>query len=311
MPSVNVSGLASFAYKYQKEIITQVYLKLEDQGLTVIEDVSVSMKFPKFIVGNTLQQYNSTFAGAGTIVFSDRELVVHDAKAEYSIDSYAFESTYLRLNRKDATLIDIPYENYFWQKIIEKLADEIVKSVIWYGDTADTSSNLALRITDGFAKMIAAAVTAGSLTPVVTGVPDATNAVSKFEGLYSAAMAQYPALESADDLTLYASKSQVRNYLINYRSNFPFDPNIYSDGNKNLDLKISNGKCKIMGVDWLAGSNKLILTPQMNLKFGTNKMSDMNAIRMVEKEWTQNIGIRFVMGLQIADTEVLFVNDAT
>ena len=311
MPSVDVTGLASFAYKYQKEIITQVYLKLENQGLTVIEDVSVSMKFPKFVVGNTLQKYNSTFTGSGTIVFSDRELVVHDAKAEYSIDSYAFESSYLRLNRKDATLTEIPYENYFWQKIVEKLADEIVKSVIWSGDTTDTSGNLALRITDGYAKLIAAAVTAGDVVPITTGTPTSSNAVAKFELLYTSALAQYPVLDSQEDLTIYASKTQVRNYMINYRATFPYDPNIYSDGAKDLDLKIANGRCKILGVDWLAGSNKLLLTPQLNLKFGTNKMSDMNAIRMVEKEWTQNVGIRFVMGLQITDTEVLFVNDAT
>lgn len=309
--AVDVSGIPAFAHKFQKEILSQVYMKLENQGITVMENVDVAYRFPKFSVSPSLAPYSSTYTGAGAAVLSDRELVVRDAKAEYSLDPYDFEATYLRQHRRDANLATMPYENFFWQKIVEKIADEIVRYVIWYGDTTDTNTIKAYRITDGFKKIIAAAVTASTITPIVTGTPTSSNAVAKAELMYTTAMSQYPGLESADNLVLYMSHAQRRNYNINYRASLPYDPNNYSDGVKKTYLTISDGKCEIRGVDWLNGSNKYILTPESNLVFGTNKLSDLSTIKVVPKVWGMDTGIRFVMGLQIADLEVLFVNDAT
>ena len=193
--------------------------------------------------------------------------------------------------------------------VVNKISDELVRSVIWKGDTTDTSGNKAIAICDGFKKLIAAAVTATEVTPIVTGTPTSSNAVSKFELVYQTAIASYEALSELP-MIMYCSKLQKMNYKTDYRTRFTYDPSNYSDGKENLYLKLSEGQVEIKAVNWLNGSNKIIMTPQTNLKLGTNQMSDMNAINIIKQMWAYEAGIRFVVGLQIADTDVLFVNDA-
>lgn len=312
MASVDVSGIPSFAAKYQKEIILQFLMKLENQGLTLEEDISTSTRFPKFIVDSALQPYSETFEGAGSLVLSDRELTTAPAKDEYLLNSFEFEKSYLRLNQKAATAIQIPYENYFWQQVVGKISDNLIRSTIWKGDTTDVTTNKAIRICDGFKKIIATEVAGGGLVPIVTGTPNNTNAVSKLELLYSSAINSYEALSDLP-MMLYCSKAQKMNYKQDYRARYPYDgdPSTYENGTEKLYLKLAEGQnVEIKAVNWLNSINKLILTPQLNMKVGTNKLSDMNAIKIVPDVWVQKCGIRFVFGMQIADLEVCFVNDA-
>ncbi|MBS1684751.1 MAG: hypothetical protein JSS76_08355 [Bacteroidetes bacterium] len=309
--SVDVSGIGSFAEQYDKQIILQALLGLAKQGIFIDENVSTSKKYPKYIVQSGLQPYSPTFTGEGSLVLSDRELTTKPAKDEYLIDAFEFEDTYLRLNRKDATLDVIPYENYFWQQVAGRVTDKLITSVIWKGDTDDVSTNKAIRICDGLEKILAQAVIDGDVTPVVTGALTSSNAVGKMELVYSTAMAAQPALISKP-MIIYCSPTNRLNYKLNYRSSYPQDgdPETYENGVKTLYLKLAEQPVEIKAVDWLAGSNKLILSPADNLIMGTNKMSDMNTLKVVPDVWTQKIGLRFVVGLQIRDTEVLFANDA-
>jgi len=74
-------------------------------------------------------------------------------------------------------------------------------------------------------------------------------------------------------------------------------------------LPKTNNNCMIKPVSWLAGSNRLICTPANNLVVGTDQLSDMNQLTNIPQHYHLETSLSFLMGTQIADLDVLTIND--
>lgn len=74
-------------------------------------------------------------------------------------------------------------------------------------------------------------------------------------------------------------------------------------------LPKTDQKAIIKPVNWLAGSNRILCTPANNLILGTDKTSDMNQLTVIPTHYKLETSLSFAIGTQIADLDVLTVND--
>lgn len=301
-----LNNLSAYGGKYAPGLIGQVFRNLLEQGLTILQNVKGPTKYARLKVGRGLKAYTGIFQPSDLLNYSDRELSPKMAQYDLLIDPRKYRDSYMtEVIDKNSKWYGIPEENYVWAQVLAELADEIVQYCIWKGDT--TSNDPASKIVDGLRKAILQIIAAGR--PAITlGVITNNNAVGKFETLYETAMdgnSQFRKMA----MNLYCSYSNQDKYIENYRDAFPQDPAIYSDGEKPLKLKKSNGKVTITAVDWLQDSDALILTPQTNLLMGTDKLSDLNTINTVKDVYTLKAGISFTMGFQVRDEEGIWYSD--
>lgn len=297
-----LTNLSTYSGKYAKGLIGQVFRNLLAQEVTILQTIKGPTKFAKLKVSRGLKPYTGTFSAGNILDYSDRELSPKMAQFDINIDPRKYRDSFMTESiEKNSKYYGIPEENFVWMKILEELADEIVQYSIFLGDTA--SGDNAKKIVDGFQKII----TAMSLTPIATGAIDDTNAVAKFEQMFSEAVATNSVWRNRA-MNLWCSYENAENYVKNYRAVFPNDPSIYSDGTKPMFIKISNGKTKITPVDWIT-DDSLILAPKENLVMGTDKLSDLNTINTIQDVYSLKAGISFTMAFQVLDDEAIWVND--
>lgn len=301
-----LTNLSAYSGKYSNELIGQVFRSLDKAGITILENIKGTTKFPKLKIGRGLKPYTGNFVPSNVLDYSDRALTPEMAQFDINIDPRKYRNSFMTESiDKNSKYYGIPQENFVWAKVTEELADEIIQYIIGDGDT--TSSDNASKITDGLKKKLLEIIAAG-LAPITTGVTTSSNAVANFEKLYAEAMANNDAWRGKP-LNLYCSYTNKDNYVVDYRSRFAQDPSIYSNTPGELFLKISEGMCKITPVSWLAGSQRLILAPKENLVLGTDKMSDLNTINTIQDVYSVKAGISFTIGLQILDDEAIWCND--
>lgn len=296
----DVSAAAAYGTKFAKGIILKIWSSLKDQGITVYPSIKGPTKFGKLSAGAGLKPYTGTFSATGGIALTDRELVPTLAAYEFSLDPKKYYDTWAAdMIGAAATDKQIPFANYMWQEIAAEVEDELVNSVIGIGDTSDVSSNLAIRITNGLIKIIDAI----GLTPVATGAITSADVITQLQAVYRSV----PAKVRKYMMNMYVSQNTADLYNLKYRDLYHAMPT-YNEFAQ-TDLPLGSGKCKITPVEWLGDSDAVILTPQKNLVLGTDSLSDMNQIKMVEKVYGYDCAINFSVGFQVPDTEVIFIND--
>ncbi|HQW95340.1 MAG TPA: hypothetical protein PKX86_09625 [Bacteroidia bacterium] len=299
MATPNLSAAAAYGTKFAKGILLKVFSGLAEQGITVYTGIKGPTKFGKMAAGVGLKAYNGTFTAPGGVVFTDRQLTPALATYETQIQPLLYYNKWMADQiRANATAKDIPFENYMWQQITQEIQHELVNSVLGIGDTTDVSSNLAIRITDGFNKIIDAI----GLTPVATGAITAANVITQLESVYESIPARY----RKHKMNMYMSYSVADMYNKKYRELFHDKPTYNAFGQQTLD--IGNGNCIIKPVEWIT-DGKIIVAPQENMVLGTDSMSDMNTIEMVKTVYGFDTAIVFSIGLQVPDPEFIWIND--
>lgn len=161
----------------------------------------------------------------------------------------------------------------------------------------------ARAVTKGIGAYLADAITAGDITPVTTGVTDATDT-------YEACVEVYrdldPAYKMADEILLYVSHNKYEQ----------LEDNIENTITKNfmvmdglLTLPKTSKKCRIIAAPFMGESNRIIATLPRNFVFGTDLESDMNDIDVQKQGYALWYMTEGVAGLQIADTQAIACND--
>jgi len=156
----------------------------------------------------------------------------------------------------------------------------------------------------GFAKLIADAITANSLTPVATGAITDADAYGQFTEMYRSLPVAYQKagvnIYGSFD-SVYALQDDFESKVSKYTERDPATGEIY--------LAKTNRKCKVVAASWMGSSGRLIATPKENLLIGTDLLSDLNKIRTKENLRTLEVGIDFALGTQIRDLDAIRVNN--
>ena len=191
-----------------------------------------------------------------------------------------------------------PFYEQSLNHISKAFLDEVLRNSLYLG-VRNPAGTTAAAIADGFGTIIAGLITATTLSPVVTGAITDANGVDKFEQMITA----LPAWMRERGGIIYCSYAKFDNFRKNYRTafNFQFDKN--AEGRYKLD----NLNFEIRPVAWMGSSSRLLATIENNLVFGT----DVERVQVAASQRRNIIEVRLMMpiGMQIQDTEAIFVND--
>ncbi|RYC69788.1 hypothetical protein [Spirosoma sordidisoli] len=146
---------------------------------------------------------------------------------------------------------------------------------------------------------------------IATGTIDATNAFDKVTNFYLAIPEEIRNLGGI----IRCSRSTYDNYNMSALAKF-------TNGTSFLDIAGANGKVigkSIFGSDgkwilqpasWMSGSKRLVADVDKNLYFGTDLTSDFTSIgQMIPFVHGYTCKMQLVLAFQIADLDILFVND--
>lgn len=163
----------------------------------------------------------------------------------------------------------------------------------------------AIVIAKGLGTIIAEELTAANLTAIATGaITDGATAKAAFKKIFRAHTDAYKGM----GLVTFCSWTDYEYLLDGLSENTKYTN---PDGSPvgQLYLPETGKKNLVKPVTWMNGSRRLICTPAENLIMGTDLLSDLNDIKVVEDVYTLKTGIKFVLGWQIRDLEALKVGD--
>lgn len=164
---------------------------------------------------------------------------------------------------------------------------------------------------NGLHTIIKEEITATNIAPIVTGSFNHTDAVSTFREVWGTVPEAKK--NGMAGWTMWVSHGALEDYTEDYNNRFGTGKGI---GNADLEetgmfyLKGSNRRCKIRPATWMGDSRRIILTPKNNLVIGFDEIGNANKVtKVIETLHGYKSVTKFCLNHQIADLEVLYVND--
>jgi hypothetical protein len=304
-----VLNLTAFNGQVAQELLTEAVNGLDcAKNTKLLTNIPYKVILPKFTASAGARPYRLQEDFTDTLNGTDRTLEIKRAKMDFLIEPEKFRPTYLQNVRNGLTDPNaIPYESFLMQMQLDKFLSEINNDVAYLG-AYNGSGTTAAAIADGWGTILAALITATTITPETLGTINNTNAVAKFQQLYRT----LPEPWRARQTVLNCSYDMYDKY----RDNLPASANIMfigtnnPEGEEQLYLLSSNKRCKIVPRTWMAGSNRVIITPEENLVMGLGFGNDVPTIEIVPALSSLKCRINYFTGFQIADTEVVWCNEA-
>jgi hypothetical protein len=266
---------------------------LRKQGIQVRTNVNAPQAMIKLSSQGTPQPYATADATSGNAPkFTDRVLTAYQSKWDWDFDPEEFRNTYL------ANDPGMPFYEAAVGQMAKEYLDYLIRLTLYAG-VRNGSGTAPADINDGWGTIIAALVTATTLTEIATGALSSSNAVTKFELVAEGV----PAWMREMGFRIYCSYANFDNFIKHYRATYGFSFDKSPDGIYKLD----NKNCIITPSAWMGTSGRLIATIDNNLVFGT----DIERISLAASQRRNIIEVRQLMpvGMQIQDTDAIFVND--
>lgn len=268
-------------------------LNLEGQGILVMKNLSQPEVLPKLsAVGNPRPYRADDDTSGNGVAFTDRTLTVRQSKWDFLYDPKKYFNTYLSKGAAD------PYYQYSLDVIFAAYMAALNDSALGTG-VYNGSGSTAAAICNGFLTIIAAEISGGDITPVVTGAVTSANAVEKVDLL----IASFPEWMVQKGGKVLCSRTVFNYYVQRYRSLYNYQFKANADGEYMIDnypawsLKVAS---------WMGSSNRLIATIADNLTVGFGADSQVAAtpsFNLIEVRTMIDIGC------EIADLGALKVND--
>lgn len=241
------------------------------------------------------------FNASGTTSFTQRTVTVGKIKVNEALCLKDLEAKYLQKALPAGSMYDsMVYSEEYSKRKAEKIAQQLEKS-LWQGDTNSVDVNL--NKFDGITKLITAAggavVNANSVAlhgSVETAITDA-NVISIFDDIYKAIPAE---IVDKDDVAIFCGMDVFRTYTVKLKTS-----NLYHyqfDGKANGEFFLPGTNVKVIAVQGLNGSGKIVAARISNFFLGTDLLNEEERFEIFyAKEADQ---VRFVsefkMGINFA-----------
>jgi hypothetical protein len=157
-------------------------------------------------------------------------------------------------------------------------------------------------LTKGFGGIIADEITGGALNPVVTGTVTSSNAYASFIAMFRA----LPLAVRNQECVILCSYTDFDLLLDDYEDKVKKN---FEESNGITYLAKTDRKCIIAPWSAMSGSRRLIATAKKNFVVGTDEFSDMNTIKTKEEMYHLDMGMTWVMGMQIRDLGAMRVSN--
>ena len=272
---------------------------LANGGMTIMPNVKHKSVIQKVDVSGLIANATCDFSDAGTVAISERVITLEEFQVNIKFCTKQFVDSWESAEMGASTFKNMP--SRFGDFIIGNFADQIAASVessIWAGTNA-TAGQVA-----GFETLWAAD---SDVVDVTAGTVTSSNVIAELGKILDAAP---NTIYGKEDLTLYVSRNMMKAYVralaaqgggYENKVNMWYSPDtpLTFDG---IPLFLANG----------LSDNTAALTQKSNLYFGTNLVSDMNEVRVIDTSETlgdQNARFvsRFAYGIQYGyGAEIVF-----
>lgn len=213
------------------------------------------------------------FNASGTTSFTQRTVTVGKIKVNEALCLKDLESKYLQKALPAGSGYDsMVYSEEYSKRKSEKIAEQLEKT-LWQGSTASVDVNL--NKFQGITTLITAAgasvVNANSVAlhgVVETSITDA-NVVSIFDDIYKAIPAQ---VVDKDDIAIFCGMDVFRTYTVKLKTS-----NLYHyqyDGKANGEFYLPGTNVKVIAVQGLNGSGKIVAARISNFFIGTDLLNE-------------------------------------
>lgn len=221
------------------------------------------------------------------------------------------DNFYLQVNQKNAAAFD-PGATYAVGNHVKFTDDNYYRclDVTTAGQSPTTHPAKWLLVNhlvsfDGFAKIIADEITATNITAIVTGAISKSNALDKIELMYNDMTIAH---RSAGGV-VRVSYDVYKKYLDHEKTIYPqvLDQKM---GDQVKTIYGSGGKWVIKPATWMGTSQRIIFDVRgENLVVGTNLNDTPGVTKTVETLHGYKSVAKWLLGCEISDLEVLYVND--
>ena len=213
------------------------------------------------------------FNASGLTSFTQRTVTVGKIKVNEALCLKDLEAKYLQKALPAGSGYDsMVYSEEYSKRKTEKISQQLEKT-LWVGSTSSVDVNL--NKFDGITTLITAAgasvVNANSVAyhgSVETAITD-TNVVGIFDDIYKAIPAQ---VVDKDDIAIFCGMDTFRTYTVKLKSS-----NLYHyqfDGKANSEFYLPGTNVKVIAVQGLNGSGKIVAMRISNLFIGTDLLNE-------------------------------------
>lgn len=306
------AGFLAYVQDYGDELVQRAFFSPKImEYVTLHEGVKGKKTLTRLkVVNGKAVAWSSAFSGAsGAVVLSPRHIDVTPLKRDLSFCPQDYESSYLGKMRPRGQNPGkfLPFEadtlNAIMKGHSEELATALFSAVkagtVTPGTTAMSSTF------NGFLKLIADAITATELTPVVT--PGAaitnTNAVALMETMWNLLGAGY----KQGEVHVFMSYATFQKYNQDYRERYGKYVSPNKDGAMTLDF---SQNAILVPLAEMGTSSRVIMTPGANLHVAFDDLGDQ-VFEMEQNKRDIDFWMDWKMGVQIGqfDEGAIVVND--
>lgn len=275
-----------------------------ERRFEIYEGVKDELAMPNLTITDLVKPADaSTFSPTGNALAFDAQLLkVRGLKVDLQIVPSDLENTWLgTLRKRGQDPHDLPFEQFIMDRIIAKTRENVYMKAIYNG-TYNASGTTPGATMDGFLKLIADAVTASKLTPVVTGAITAANVEEKLLMVYDALDEAYKLGTTQMKVSAQIFDWYIRHQRTTYGSAQDYD---------GVETMLYGTMCMLVREPALGTSGRVICTPQENMVLGIDSMSDSSNIRTQEFNRTIKVMIDFKAGVIFKElnNKVIAIND--
>jgi hypothetical protein len=288
------TALGSYYRKNKDGIISEMLLGMNvDQNFEVWDDVKDEVPLPSLEISDLVKPANDTTFSptANALKFGARILKVRKWKVDLLIVPGDLEKTWLgRYKKKGSDPMDLPFEQYIFDYIIQKVHNNVRMSALYNG-IYNAGGTAPVDIMNGLKKLIADEITATTITPITTGVVTEANVIASLLAVYDGIGDAYKNVPTQMIVSNQLFDWYTRKYNpISNTSLVVDDINKLSNAHLN-QFPLAGTNCVLKREPGMGASQRIICTPKTNMVYGTDSFGEENNIKVQEFERTIKIMI--------------------
>lgn len=297
--SLNLSGLTAYVEQNASDLIKEAVLKGRTVDLVTVQGgIKSAATINRISTSLTGQAGACGWNAAGTTTLDQRTITVCDVKINEAICLNDLEAYYTQVAMNPGSYnTTIPFEQIFAENKRDQIM-AMIEDIIWKGNTATGSGNLAL--CDGFVKLLddladSADITFVEYDPAFGG----TNSVV---ALIDSLAAQINTnVINATDLHVFLSYADYRTYAKELRDNNYFAYTGAESQGQDFSQMHPGTNIRVIALRGLNGTNRMLLAEASNLYVGTDLLSDAEDFKVWYSQDFDEVRFlsKFKIGVQI------------
>lgn len=275
--------------------------------LTPIVTEDTLYQAAKTFMTRVLQPFQKTYTPIDPLTVKPAKIQLYEMKVDIQETPHDYEAMWLGfLTGEDIDVKKWPFVRWFIEKyILPQLKQDYERNEVYKGVHAlptPGTPGAAGTAMNGIGKVIADAITAGEMVPIVTGAPSATNTtwVDQVEAFADAINTNYWGVP----MNLCMSQALERRFHRGYKAKY----------GKDTDYRDSKGQVEftnltIVGLPSMNGRNRIWCTPPENAVRLIKKPKNMEGMQVENVDRTLKMYTDFWSGVGFLVNEAVFVND--